>query len=170
MSVTDNGITAQGMGIKATTPTKQINALLRHEAERQRRVLIRTMLYCAEEITNAARSTDSYTDRSGNLRSSVGCIVIVDGKIIQEYGFEQIKQGAQGVTDGQDYAYSLARQFPKGVAIVAVAGKEYASYVADKGYDVLDSAEELAKIVVEKSLKELRAMRKLRIEQEKAGK
>lgn len=158
------------MGVKLATPVAQVNKMLREEAEKQRRVLIRTMLYCAEEITNAARSTDSYTDRTGNLRSSVGCIVIVDGRIIQEYGFEQVKEGGQGVTDGKEYAYFLARQYPKGIAIIAVAGKEYASYVADKGYDVLDSAEELAKTVVEKSLKELRAMRKSRLEQEKAGK
>lgn len=170
MSDADNGITAQRMGVKATTSTKEISAILKQEAERHKRVLIRTMLYCAEEITNAARSTNSYTDRSGNLRSSVGCIVIVDGRIIQEYGFEQVKQGAQGVTDGKEYAYSLAARFPKGIAIVAVAGKEYASYVADKGYDVLDSAEILAKEVVTKSLKELRIIRKERLDLEKSGK
>ena len=147
------------MGIKATTTPAQFNKMLRQEVEKRKQVLIRTMLYCAEEITNAARSTDSYKDQTGNLRSSIGCIVIVDGKIIREYGFEQIKQGAQGVTDGKDYAYSLARQYPKGIAIVAVAGKEYASYVADKGYDVLDSAEILAEEVVTKSLKELKLMK-----------
>lgn len=158
------------MGIKATTSTTQINAMLRNEAEKHRRVLIRTMLYCAEEITNAARSTDSYRDRTGNLRSSVGCIVIVDGKIIQEYGFEQVNSGVQGTTDGKEFAYSLADRFPKGIAIIAVAGKEYASYVADKGYDVLDSAEELAKKVIEMSLKELRLMKQSRLEKEKVGK
>lgn len=151
------------MGIKAAIPQSEVNKVLREEVERQRRVLIRTMLYCAEEITNAARSTNSYTDRTGNLRSSVGCIVVVDGRIIQEYGFEIVKQGSQGITDGKEYAYSLAKQFPKGVAIIAVAGKEYASYVADKGYDVLDSAEELAKKVINMSLKELRAMKKTRL-------
>lgn len=158
------------MGVKATTSMAQINKMLREEAERQRKVLIRTLLYCAEEITNAARTTDSYTDRSGNLRSSVGCIVIVDGTIIQEYGFEQVKEGSQGVTDGKEFAYSLARQYPHGVAIIAVAGKEYASYVADKGYDVLDSARVLAKKVVEMSLKELKIMKKNRLDKEQSNK
>lgn len=154
------------MGIKAVTPAAQINKMLREEVEKRQRVLIRTMLYCAEEITNAARSTNSYQDQTGNLRSSIGCIVIVDGRIIQEYGFTQVKDGALGVTEGKGFAHSLAARFPKGVAIVAVAGKEYASYVADKGYDVLDSAEELAKVVVEKSLKELKLMKQSRLEQE----
>lgn len=158
------------MGVKLATPMAQVNKTLREEVEKQRRVLVRTMLYCAEEITNAARTTNSYTDRSGNLRSSVGCIVIVDGVILQEYGFEQVKEGAQGVIDGKEYAYSLAKQYPKGVAIIAVAGKEYASYVADKGYDVLDSAEVLAKKVIDLSLKELRIMRKKRLDKEKLGK
>lgn len=150
------------MGVKLATPMSQINKMLRDEAEKRKRVLIRTMLYCAEEITNAARSTNSYKDQTGNLRSSIGCIVIVDGKIIQEYGFEKVKDGAQGIIDGKEFAYSLAKDFPKGVVIIAVAGKEYASYVADKGYDVLDSAEELAKVVIQKSLNELRIMRKAR--------
>lgn len=158
------------MGVKATTSMAQINKMLREEVERQRKVLIRTMLYCAEEITNAARTTNSYTDRSGNLRSSVGCIVIVDGTIIQEYGFEQVKEGSQGVIDGKEFAYSLARQYPHGVAIIAVAGKEYASYVADKGYDVLDSARVLAKKVVEMSLKELKIMKKNRLDKEQSDK
>lgn len=158
------------MGVKAATSTKEINAMLRNEAERARRVLIRTMLYCAEEVTNAARSTNSYADRTGNLRSSVGSIVIVDGKIIQEYGFEKVKNGDQGITDGKEFAHSLASQYPTGIAIIVVAGKEYASYVADKGYDVLDSAEELAKVVVQKSLKDLMSMKKSRLLNEKTGK
>lgn len=158
------------MGVKASIPQAQVSRILREEVAKQQKVLIRTMLYCAEEITNAARTTNSYQDQTGNLRSSVGCIVIVDGRIIQEYGFEQVKEGTQGVTDGKEFAHSLVSRFPKGIAIIAVAGKEYASYVADKGYDVLDSAEELAKVVVEKSLRELRIMKQSRLEQEKSNK
>lgn len=168
MSVANNGLII--MGVKLATPMAQINKTLREEVEKQRRVLVRTMLYCAEEITNAARTTNSYSDRTGNLRSSIGCIVVVDGRILQEYGFEQVKEGAQGVVDGKEFAYSLAKQYPKGVAIIAVAGKEYASYVADKGYDVLDSAEELAKKVIELSLKDLRIMKKNRLDKEKSSK
>ena len=168
MSVANNGLII--MGVKLATPMAQINKTLREEVEKQRRVLVRTMLYCAEEITNAARTTNSYSDQTGNLRSSIGCIVVVDGRILQEYGFEQVKEGAQGVIDGKEYAYSLAKQYPKGVAIIAVAGKEYASYVADKGYDVLDSAEELAKKVIELSLKDLRIMKKNRLDKEKSSK
>lgn len=169
MSAKNNRI-EKSMGIKATTSQSQISKMLREEVERHRRVLIRTMLYCAEELTNAARSTDSYKDQTGNLRSSVGSIVIVDGRVIQEYGFDTVKSGSQGVTDGKEYAHSLARLFPTGIAVVVVAGKDYASYVADKGYDVLDSAEELAKQIVTKSLNDLRTMRKSRLDQEKANK
>ena len=152
------------MRVKAVTSQAQISKMLKQEADRQRKVLIRTMLYCAEEITNAARSTNSYIDRTGNLRSSVGSIVIVDGRVIQEYGFEQVKDGVQGITDGKEFAHSLASQFPTGIAIIVVAGKEYASYVADKGYDVLDSAEELAKVVIQKSLNDLKQMKKSRLQ------
>lgn len=147
------------MGIKATTPISQINKMLREEVDKQRKALIRTMLYCAEEVTNAARSTDSYKDQTGNLRSSVGSVVIVDGKIIQEYGFDVVLEGSIGVTDGKEYAHNLAASYPDGVVIVVVAGKEYASYVAAKGYDVLDSAENLARRIMSDLLSQLHTMK-----------
>lgn len=138
----------------------QLSKMLQQEAERRKQVLIRTMLYCAEEVTNAARSTNSYKDQTGNLRSSVGSLVIVDGKVVKEYGFGRVNKGAQGVTDGQKFAQSLVKQYhPTGIAIIVVAGKEYASYVADKGYDVLDSAENLASVIVPKLLVQLKAIK-----------
>ena len=147
------------MAIKANMTSAQLSKMLQQEAERRRQALIRTMLYCAEEVTNAARSTNSYKDQTGNLRSSVGSLVIVDGKVVKEYGFGRVNKGAQGVTDGQKFAQSLVKQYPTGIAIIVVAGKEYASYVADKGYDVLDSAENLASVIVPRLLVQLKAIK-----------
>lgn len=143
------------MGIKATTSLAQVHKILDRERARREKVLLRSILYCAEEVTNAARSTNSYRDQTGNLRSSVGSLVIVDGKIVKEYGFELTLSGQQGISDGKEFVHSLVSQYPKGIVIIVVAGKNYASYVSDKGYDVLDSAEELAKTIVPALLKSL---------------
>lgn len=146
------------MGIKLKTPKSEFKSALNLAIERQKAVVLRTFLYCAEEITNAARSTDSYQDQTGNLRSSIGTIVVMDGRIVREYGFVKVLNGAQGAAEGKEFAHSLVSKFPKGIVIIAVAGKEYASYVADKGYDVLDSAEELAKKLVPMYMKALKLL------------
>lgn len=147
------------MGIKATTSLAQVHKILDRERARREKVLLRSILYCAEEVTNAARSTNSYRDQTGNLRSSVGSLVIVDGKIVKEYGFELTLSGQQGISDGKEFVHSLVSQYPKGIVIIVVAGKNYASYVSDKGYDVLDSAEALARRIVPAMIAELNRLK-----------
>lgn len=145
------------MGIKATTSPAQFKKTLQNEVNKHKQLLLRNLLYCAEAITNKAREAGTYTDRTKNLRSSIGTIVVVDGEIIKQYGFEPLASEAhRGSIEGQEYAKQLAKEYPKGYAIIAVAGKEYASYVADKGYDVLDSAELLARQLVPSILSELK--------------
>ena len=143
------------MAIRMTTPVSAMTAQIAEQLKRQQTVLVRQMLYCAEEVVNAARSTNSYKDQTGNLRSSLGCVVAVDGKVVGQYGFEVVLNGQQGADDGRKYVQELVAQFPKGIALIAVAGKNYASYVSAKGYDVLDSAELLAEKLVPMYLKQL---------------
>lgn len=143
------------MGIKMTTPAKAINAYIEQQLKCQQEVLVRQMLYCAEEITNAARSTNSYRDQTGNLRSSLGCVVAVDGKVVHEHGFEPVLNGKEGADEGRKYVRELVARYPKGIVLIAVAGKNYAAYVSARGYDVLDSAERLAEKLVPMYLKQL---------------
>lgn len=115
-----------------------------------------------EEVRNAqvelmpgsGQGKGSYTDRSGNLRSSIGYVIIVNGQICTKAGF-----GARGVNDGQAQgettAESFAAKFPDKTALVVVAGMNYAVYVAEKNYDVLDTAYIKAKEIVPGILKQL---------------
>lgn len=146
------------MSFKARTPIDEIRKELDREVALRKRVLQRSLLVVAEQITNAARSTNSYKDRTGNLRSSVGAIVVQDGKIVGQRGFEKVRPDVNGDKEGMSYAELLAKNYPTGTVIIAVAGKEYASYVADKGYDVLASAELLAEKLVPEMLNELKLM------------
>lgn len=148
------------MGITVQTPMAEIRRELEREVELRKRVLRRSLLAAAEEISNTATagSTNPYTDRTGNLRSSVGAVVVQDGKIVGRRGFEKVNHGVDGDAEGRDYAESLAKNSPSGTVLIAVAGKKYASYVADKGYDVLDSAELLAERIVPQMLAELNTM------------
>jgi len=77
-----------------------------------------------------------FWDRSGNLRSSIGYAVIFDGKVgIEKY--EQVGQGAEGVSAGKSLVDKLAKEFNRGFVLVVTAGMEYAAAVESKKYDVI---------------------------------
>lgn len=143
------------MSIRQTTPEAEINAYIEQQIERMIDALIRTLQYVGERCLNAARRTNSYTDRTGNLRSSLGYVIVVDGKIAYESDFEVVKKGKTGAKNGAKFAKEVARQFPEGVVLIVVAGMKYAAYVSAKGYDVIDSAELLADKLVPQMLGQL---------------
>ena len=135
------------MPITQLTPMSEIDRYTEQQLERLKQVLIRNLMYIGETVLNRARSTNSYKDRTGNLRSSIGYVITVDGRIIQ--------QGKDGSSKGAAYVKSLARKFPQGICLIVVAGMNYASYVSAKGLDVLDSSELLAERLVPQMLKQL---------------
>lgn len=73
--------------------------------------------------------TSSWNDQTGNLRSSIGYIVTIDGEIRGEGGFQSVGNATDGSFRGRQYAQSLIPQFPQGVALIIVAGMDYAAYV-----------------------------------------
>lgn len=139
------------MAIVQATPQAEIEAYIHRQAERMRRALIRLLQYCGEACVAEARTRGSYTDRTGNLRSSVGYAVVVDGKVVEQ---SSPSGTAQGGAAAQSFINELAATIPQGTALIVVAGMEYAAYVAATR-DVLDSAEELAKRLVPQMLSQL---------------
>lgn len=121
---------------------------------------LNAMVYRLYEIglsaVNAIRQNHAYQDQTGNLTSSVGCAVVVEGEIMQISDFESIKPtGAQGSQDGKAYIQSLASQFPTGITLIVVAGMNYAAYVERRGIGGMTGGELFAKQAVEDLLLEL---------------
>ena len=143
------------MPIKNLTPEGAISDFIGQQVERITSALIYNLCAVGEQVLNQARSTNSYKDQTGNLRSSIGYVVAVDGEVVQSSSFEVVKDGADGSRDGKSYAIDLVKQFPEGIVLIVVAGMNYASYVSAKGYDVLDSSEVLADRLVPEILKQL---------------
>lgn len=143
------------MAITRLTPNSVFGDFINSQVENFKNALVYNISYVGEQVVNAARSTKSYKDQTGNLRSSLGCIVAIDGEIVNMYGFEVVKEGEAGANEGKAYAEQLLEKFPTGIALIVVAGKNYASYVSAKGYDVLDSAELLAGQLIPEMLKNL---------------
>ena len=113
--------------------------------------MVRILRYVAELAINEARSNGSYRDVTGNLRSSVGYAIIIDGRIMEQ----NFTGGNEGVSKGKSLARELASKQPE-IALVVVAGMKYASQVESRGKNVLTTAEQLAKIMVPNLLKQLR--------------
>lgn len=81
----------------------------------------------------------SFNDQTGNLRSSIGYIIVYDGNIVRE-DFQLSKRGTErtpGMIAGREFAEYQAALNPTGWALITVAGMEYAAFVEAKGYDVI---------------------------------
>jgi len=83
-----------------------------------------------------------FEDQTGNLRSSIGYMVFVDGVAIHSF-YEQVAGGSEGTKAGETLANKIGED-QKGVCLVVTAGMNYAIYLEAKGRDVLTSAEHLA--------------------------
>lgn len=107
-----------------------------------------------EMFVKYARNLHTYDDHSGNLRSSIGYIIVRDGENIME-NFEKSERGADkstGLGKGRQLAKSIALTYPSGYVLIGVAGMQYAAAVEAKGYDVVAGACMQAEIYLKKSI------------------
>ncbi len=145
------------MPIKQTKPQSAIDRAIMKRVVRIRQAAIYALSYVGEQVRNEAIARGSYTDRTGNLRNSVGYVIAIDGRAykVGDFGKGTKTVSAEGKAIGKTLAMQLVAQYPQGIVLIVVAGMNYARYVAAKGYDVLDSAELLAKKLVPTMLKQL---------------
>lgn len=102
---------------------------------------------------------ESWIDHTGNLRSSIGMAVYADGELMAKSAFQQVSapegDGTQGKETGEKMIQDIAKSYGKSVALVIVAGMEYASYVeAIESKDVLESTKHWAMGIVNQRLNE----------------
>lgn len=151
------------MPITDHTDYRWLESQIEEHIARVEQAIIRTLKYCGEEAVNTARSKvllipsrKAYKNQTGNLASSIGYVISVDGKIEQESSFEVVKGGTEGAAEGRAFARDLVRDFPKGIALIVVAGKEYAWHLQNRGYDVVDSAELHTERIAQELLSDLK--------------
>lgn len=137
--------------------------LLLKEIDKQ---IIESLCRVGEEAVKLARlpHENDWTDQTGNLRSSIGYVVFVDGKQHAMSTFDNVppngerKQPKNSIYNGSNVGYELAKQVgqqTQGYALVVVAGMNYAVHVESKGRDVLTSAEKQAEKNIAKELADL---------------
>jgi hypothetical protein len=126
-------------GLQAMFTASQIRNYVEAKAREFQEKTIEVAQYMGEEFVNKAREMDTYRDRTGNLRSSIGYVIVLDGKLVDQ-NFKPSAQGTDkntGTAKAIEFAEELAGQYPSGLILIGVAGMEYAAYVEAKGYDVI---------------------------------
>ena len=100
-----------------------------------------------EDALTIAREEHIYQAQTGNLQSSCGFTVTLDGMPLTQTGFtpapgENSPDGVTGSKEGKVYMERcLEKKLDKGISLIMVAGMDYAGHVEDWGGDVLKSAE-----------------------------
>lgn len=133
---------------------KRFDAFLNEIEKKQIARLQRLGEMCLVE----ARTNKGYMMQTGALLSSTGYEVFVDGVAIHSQfdaasGAES-NAAETGIKSGQSIAETIGKG-TKGIALVVVAGMNYAAYVEAKGYNVLSSAEHLAERELPRMLEQL---------------
>lgn len=86
------------------------------EVERQ---IIESLCRIGEEAVSMAKTIPperGFTDRTGNLRSSIGYVVFKDGKPVN-IAFEAVKGGHVGVHEGQRLAQQIGENYTDGYTL-----------------------------------------------------
>ena len=114
------------MSIKLTN-VKELSKYLNEMSFRIEEALIYQLEYLIAELENHAKLSADYTDQTSNLKSSIGGVVLKDGRPITYRGFSG--SGKEGGKTGLEYINQLINDNKNGYVLLVVAGMEYATYV-----------------------------------------
>ena len=125
------------MGIKPNFTRDDIKARCDAFIEAVKKKEIERMMMLGEKCVIHAREVPpeiGFYDQTGNLRSSIGYAVFVDGVAVHS-AYEQTLNGSTGVRAGQELAEKVGCT-TTGVCLVVTAGMNYAVYVESGRYRI----------------------------------
>lgn len=126
----------------------QIHQFLEEKKKNVGEAILMRMRRIGEQFVRHARENANFTDRTGNLRSSIGYVVMKDGQQLYD-NFRQVSGGPDGVDAAKDIIADAKKNFHTGYVLIGVAGMDYAAAVESKGFDVITTGAGIA----EESLK-----------------
>lgn len=137
---------------------QQIESELKKRREKIYAAILLALRRAGEQFVNNARENRTYKDQTGNLRSSIGYIILRDGVQLTE-NFRSYPSGGlaksaerkannkkkkavgkKGKDVGAEIAKKIAAKYPFGFVLIGVAGMDYAAAVEAKGYDVISNS------------------------------
>lgn len=143
---------------------EEIKKMLEKKRRSIQKTILLNMQRIGEEFVRRARNNRTYKDRTGNLRSSIGYVVLHNGQQLyqsfQEFPPGEGTKGAAGVRNGvkkaKDLIEDARRRFPKGFVLIGVAGMEYAAAVEANGMDVITNASIAAEADLRAAIKRIK--------------
>jgi len=139
------------MGITPNFSRAEIRRAIKEKIALYRNAVGDRLKLAGEQFINLARSVDTYIDRTGNLRNSIGYMILYNGKMkAQSFG-----TGGKGPKEAKKIAKQIAREFPSGYVLIGVAGMDYAAKVEAKGKDVITNSSEEVEKLLKAALKQL---------------
>lgn len=106
-----------------------------------------------EFFVKLARDSGTYNDQTGNLRSSIGYVIVKDGTVLDK-NFAQAGKGTdphKGAPAAEKLAASIAKGI-SGFVLVGVAGMNYSAAVEAKGYEVISASSLQTEMWLRKSI------------------
>ncbi|PDP62312.1 hypothetical protein CLI79_03450 [Porphyromonas gingivalis] len=144
------------MGVEAQFTTEVVRERFEAFLQEIVRQQVEALQQLGEMCVIHARSIpkeQGFEDQTGNLRSSIGYVVFVDGVAVHSL-YEEVKGGSIGAKTGEALAHKVG-QGTQGVCLVVTAGMNYALHVESRGRDVIASAEQLAERELPRMIEQL---------------
>lgn len=129
-------------GLTPLWSDKEVERWFNYHIDRAEEKMYKLMQRAGEEFVKVARNSGKYDDHTGNLRSSVGYVIVADGKILSENFEKSKKKGTDkvtGVNQASRLCVELSKLYNKGFVLIGVAGMQYAVYV-----EVIDNKDVLS--------------------------
>lgn len=140
------------MGINPNFNNKDLNKLQQQITNDLFQKTIKAFQYIGEMLVIHAKEKVGFTDKTGNLRSSIGYVLFVNG-VVYSSGYSG---NSEGQAHGKALAADLLATIPKQpVVLICTAGMNYALNVEAKGYNVLTATENEAKNIAKSVFNQL---------------
>lgn len=111
-----------------------------------------------EYFVKLARESGTFKDQTGNLRSSIGYVIVKNGTLLTKnfakHTKSQIKTPIDGDKVAEKIAINIASQI-KGFALIGLAGMNYSVFVEAKGYEVISGSALQTEMWLRKSIMEI---------------
>lgn len=140
-----------------TTPA-QIKKVHAEYLARTQVAIINRLKFIGESFVVMARNKTNkeggFNDVTGNLRSSIGYIIVDHGHIVEE-NFEGRSQ--EGKNEGKKFTRKIALEFKNGYSLIVVAGMNYAAAVENLHHkDVLTGSSLIAEAMLKDAFAKLK--------------
>jgi hypothetical protein len=142
------------VGIELITTREQIRKSIAEKIRIMDTAIISRFQSVGEQFIVDARNSGGYKDQTGNLRNSIGYLVLRNGLVVSMSSFASSgkRSTGKGAAKGKEFILLVAKDYPKGYVLICAAGMEYAAAVESRGKDVITGSSQLAESKIRQAL------------------